>query len=182
MSKTAKHVSSAPQKCAKIPCNILLLVFTLVLSCLVDWMIALSHSNKEKTTHIGHFTLSGTSVACGRSICSHNSLAPPPHAGHQPGHILLWDGIPFLNQELLKFNQRGCVGHSSTYSTPKLIPQMFNWVEFWSHGRPFHPFHSQILEVLCDDPGSVGAGDVILEDGVRSQILAPESHSDTSLH
>ena len=55
MSNTANRVGSGPKKCAKIPCNILLLVFTLVLSCLVDWMIALSHSNKEKTTHIGHF-------------------------------------------------------------------------------------------------------------------------------
>src|SRR4029434_147668 len=54
MSNTANRVSSGAKKCAKIP-NILLLVFTLVLSCLVDWMIALSHSNKEKTTHIGHF-------------------------------------------------------------------------------------------------------------------------------
>src|SRR4029434_2788413 len=127
MSNTANCVGSGPKKCAKIPCNILLLVFTLVLSCLVDWIIAISHSNKEKTTHIGHlytpFTLSGTSVACGRSIRSHNSLAPPPHAGHQPGHTLLWDGIPFLNQESLQVSQCGCVGHSNTYSTPKLIPQ-----------------------------------------------------------
>ena len=33
------------------------------------------------------------------------------------------------------------------------------------------PLHSQILEVLCDDPGFVGAGFVILEDKVKSQIL-----------
>ena len=121
--------------------------------------------------HFIHFTLSGTSVACGRSIRSHNSLAPPPHAGHQPGHTLLWDGIPFLNQDLSQVSQHGCVGHSGTYSTPKLIPQVFNWVEVWTHGRLFHPLHSQILEVLCDDPASVGASVVILEDGVRSQIL-----------
>src|SRR4029434_9211688 len=141
MSNTANRVSSAPKNVAKIPCNILLLVFTLVLSCLVDWIIAISHSNKEKTTHIGHlythFTLSGTSVACGRSIRSHNSLAPPPHAGHQPGHTLLWDGIPFLNQDLSQVSQHGCVDHSGTYSTPKLIQQVFNWVEVWTHGRPF---------------------------------------------
>ena len=24
----------------------------------------------------------------------------PPHAGHQPAHTLLWDGIPFFNQHL----------------------------------------------------------------------------------
>src|SRR4029434_11300355 len=128
---------------------ILMLVFTLVLSCLVDWMIELLISNKEQTRHIGNFTLysfNTASGAGGRSIRSHNSLAPPPHAGHQPGHTLLWDGIPFLNQESLQISHRGCVGHSDTYS--KLIPQVFNWVEVWTHGRPFHPLHSQILEEI----------------------------------
>src|SRR4029434_7449660 len=57
MSNTANRVGSGQIYLAKIPCNILLLVFTLVLSCLADWMIALSHSNKEKTTHIYIFTL-----------------------------------------------------------------------------------------------------------------------------
>ena len=94
-----------------------MLVFTLVLRCLVDWMIELSISNKEQTRHIGNFTLysfntlSGASVAGGRSIRCHNSLAPPPHAGHQPGHTLFWDGIPFLYQESLQISHRGCVGH-----------------------------------------------------------------------
>ncbi|KAM9328384.1 mucin-19 [Pholidichthys leucotaenia] len=64
---------------------------------------------------------------CGRSISSYNSLAPPPHAGH----ILLWDGIPSLNQEMLKVNQRGCTGHSSTYSAPNLIPQVFRYTCDW---------------------------------------------------
>src|SRR4029434_9947390 len=95
---------------------ILLLVFTLVLSCLVDWIIELSISNKEQTRHTGNFThysfnkRSGASGAGERSIRSHNSLAPPPHAGHQPGHTLLWDGIPFLNQESLQISHRGCGG------------------------------------------------------------------------
>ena len=140
MSNTANRVGSGPNKCAKIPCNILLLVFTLVLSCLVDWMIVLY--TYWPFLHFINFTLSGTSVACGRSLRSHSSLAPPPQAGHQPGHqpghTLLWDGIPFLNQESLQVSQRGCVGHSNTYSTPKLNPQVFNWVEVWTHGRLFH--------------------------------------------
>src|SRR4029434_2327750 len=82
MSNTANHVGSGPKHLAKIPCNILLLVFILVLSCLVDWMIALSHSNKDKNNtywpflHFIHFTLSGTSVACGRSIRSHLQAVP----------------------------------------------------------------------------------------------------------
>src|SRR4029434_1822576 len=146
----------------------------LVLSCLVDWMIELSIGNKEQTRHIGNFTLysfntlSGASVAGGRSIRCHNSLAPPPHAGHQPGHTLLWDGIPFCNQDLSQVSQHGCVGHSGT---PKLIPQVFNWVEVWTHGMPFHPLHSQILEVVSDKPRSVGVSVVILEDRVRSQTV-----------
>ncbi|KAJ8271283.1 hypothetical protein COCON_G00101420 [Conger conger] len=65
---------------------------------------------------------------------------------------LLWDGIPLLNQDLSQVSQRGCVGHSSTNSTPQLIPQVFSWVEVpvqvlptpvqtgltvkGSHGRP----------------------------------------------
>jgi len=137
-------------------------------------MIVLSISNQEQTRHIGNFTVysfntpSGASIVGGRSIRSHKSLARPPHAGHQPGHTLLWDGIPFLNQESL---QRGCVGHSNTYNTPKLIQQVFNWVEVWTLGRPFHSLSSHILEVVCDNPGSVGASVVILEDGVRAQIV-----------
>ena len=45
---------------------ILLLVFTLVLSCLVDWMIELSISNKEQTRHIGNFTLHSFNTPSGR--------------------------------------------------------------------------------------------------------------------
>src|SRR4029434_1159284 len=91
-----------------------MLVFALVLSCLVDWMIELSISNKEQTRHIGNFKLysfntpSGASEAGGRSIRNHNSLAPPHHAGHQPCHTLLWDGIPFLNQESLFVTRTAC--------------------------------------------------------------------------
>src|SRR4029434_10457550 len=67
-------------------------------------------------------------------IYGHNSLAPPPHAGHEPGHL-----------ESLQVSQRGCVGHFNTYSMPKLIPQLFNWVEVWTHGRPFHSLPDGVL-------------------------------------
>src|SRR4029434_1557816 len=93
--------SNLPKVFANAKQCILLLILILVLSYLVDWMIELSISNKEQTRYFGNFTLysfkspSGASGAGGRSIRSHNSLAPPPHAGHQPGHTLLWDGIPF---------------------------------------------------------------------------------------
>ena len=107
----------------------------------------------------------GASVACGRTIHSHNSLAP--HAGH----TLLWDGIPFFNQHLSQVSQRGCVGHSGTNSTPMLIPQVFNGVEVRSASRPYHLLHSNILEVDPDKPRPVGASVVILEDRVRSQTV-----------
>ena len=110
---------------------------------------------------------------CGRTIHSHNSLAPPPHAGHQPGHTLMWDGIPFFNQHLSQVSQRGCVGHSGTNSTPKLIPQVFNGVEVRTGvlSRPFHPIHSHILEVVSDKPRPVGASVVILEERVWFQTV-----------
>ena len=64
---------------------------------------------------------------------------------------LLWDGILFLNQELLKANQHGCAGHSSTYSMPKLIPQVFNWVEVWTRcpWERYRP-HTITLPLLKD--------------------------------
>src|SRR4029434_8235296 len=46
--------------------SVLMLVFTLVLSCLVDWMIELSISNKEQTRHIGNFTLYSFNTLSGR--------------------------------------------------------------------------------------------------------------------
>ena len=105
MSNTANRVGSGPISLAKIPCNILLLVFTLVLSCLVDWIIALSHNNKEK--HIlAIFTLNsfytvrdlssvwkihtqpqqlGTSSSCWSPAWSHTAVAWHPIP--QPGFV-----------------------------------------------------------------------------------------------
>ena len=34
---------------------------------------------------------------------------------------------------------------TNTYSTPKLIPKVFNWVEVWTHGRPFHSLPDGVL-------------------------------------
>lgn len=122
-------------------------------------MIALSHSNKEKNNkywpflHFIHFTLSGTSVACGRSIRSHNSLAPPPHAGHQPGHTLLWDGIPFLNQDFSQVSQHGCVGHSATrVNTTRRILQgilaHFLWAATHTVSCVAHSTNARSLQVV----------------------------------
>lgn len=36
-------------------------------------------------------------VACGSTMCSYDSLAPPRHACHELGHALLRDDIPFFN-------------------------------------------------------------------------------------
>ena len=45
-----------------------MLVFTLVLSCLVDWMIELSISNKEQTRNVGNFTLYSFNTPSGREL------------------------------------------------------------------------------------------------------------------
>ena len=70
-----------------------MLVFTLVLSCLVDWMIELSISNKEQTRNIGNFTLysfntpSGASGVGGRSTYSTLLLIPQMHIPYKCGKI-----------------------------------------------------------------------------------------------
>lgn len=45
-----------------------------------------------------HLQFNYLSAACGRTKHSRNSLAPPPRAGHRPGHTVLWDGIEFFQQ------------------------------------------------------------------------------------
>ena len=67
-------------------------------------------TRKKQNTLAIHFIR--TSVACEGFICSHNSLASS-HAGHLPGHILLWDGPSFFNKDVWQVSQRGSVGHSS---------------------------------------------------------------------
>ena len=71
-------------------------------------------------------------------------------------------------------------------SLPKLIPQVFNAAEVKTGGRPFHPLHSQILEVVSEKTRSVGASIIIFGDSVRSQKgdmgwpLVAESHLNIS--
>ena len=55
-----------------------------------------------------------------------------PHAGHQPGHASLWDGIPFLKQHL---SEASLSCYFSAYQMPQLILQVFNWVQVWAVGR-----------------------------------------------
>lgn len=59
------------------------------------------------------------SAAGGRTICSHNSLAPPPHVGHQPGHMWRWDGIPFLNVVVLVILAH--TAHTADPTSPHLV-------------------------------------------------------------
>ena len=54
-------------------------------------------------------------------------------------------------------SQHASVGHSSM--STKLIPQVFNLVQVWNHGKPFHSLLSNSLGTLVD-PGSVGASQV----------------------
>ena len=110
------------------------------------------------------------SVASGRPERSQDSLAPPPHAGHQPCHALQWDGVPLFDKDLSQFSQCRLIRHSCAYSTTKLVPQMLNRVQVRAVHRPLHPRHSLLLQVFRDDPRSVWAGIIILEDGVWSEI------------
>ena len=93
----------------------------------------------------------GASVVCCRTVHNHNSLAPCPHAGQQPGHTL-------FNQHLSQVSQCGCVGHSGMNSTPKLIPQVFNGVEVRTASRPFHPLHSSSACSLWETPYGIATG------------------------
>lgn len=75
---------------------------------------------------------------------------PPPHASLQFGHIL------FFNQYLSQISQWSL--------WPKLIPQTCHLQVFGIRGKvrteggPFHPLHSQNLEVVSDKVFSVGVG------------------------
>lgn len=80
-------------------------------------------------------------------------------SGHLTGQMLLWDGIPFLNQDFMSNNV--CVCHSVTNSNPKLIPRVqWGWaLDFWQ-AIP----SSLFLNKSCSTRASV----VILEDSVQS--------------
>ena len=86
--------------------------------CLVDWMIEIWGNKTYCQFNNLFISQTGASVVCGRTIHSHNSLAPPPHVGHQPGHTLLWDGIPFFNQYLV-IHCCEMTSHSSTSNCHK---------------------------------------------------------------
>ena len=62
----------------------------------------------------------------------------------QPGHTLLWDGVPFFNQHLLQVSQHGCVSYSG-WSHKRSMALMSGLV-----AGPLHPLDSQILGVVSD--------------------------------
>ena len=78
----------------------------LLLSGLGDCSFSYSKKGKKNTSFFKHFlfvllSLTGKSVSCRRAIHNHNSLAPP-HADHQPSHILLWARALTSGKMLLK--------------------------------------------------------------------------------
>lgn len=83
---------------------------------------------------------------------SHSNLAPAPHAGHQLGHILLWDVIPFFNQQLSQVSQCGCAGHSGKTGPSKLTPQMFKGVEGRTADRPLCPLTPKYWRLSLINP------------------------------
>ncbi|MEQ2299888.1 hypothetical protein AMECASPLE_019589 [Ameca splendens] len=130
-----------------------------VLKCLLS-LIILDHFCHLQTAYSAtDFSLKETRRAWASVVHSQNSLAPPLHDAHQLDHTLLRDGAP-----MSQISQCGCVCHSGTNSTSKLIPQVFHRVEVRTACSPFHPVKTQILEVGSDKPRSVGAMVDILED------------------
>lgn len=123
----------------------------------------------EETRHVGNLTLYSfnleVSVACGRTIHSHNSLEPPlfDHI-HRLGHILLKDGTQFSTNICYK-SASLVVNHRGPNNTLKLNPQVLNGVKV---SGPFHPLHFKILEVIANKPRSVGVKVVMLEGRVQS--------------
>lgn len=99
----------------------------------------------------------------------HLRTIPPPHAGHQLGYALLWDGIPFFKQHLLQVSQCVSVGDSGTNSTPKPTPEVFNGVDVRTAAH-YHA-HSWILKIVSDKPHPVRPSIIFLENRVRSQKM-----------
>jgi len=101
-----------PCKICQISANakhlILLLLLTLV------WWIGWLRSIRNKTK--GQI-LQFINLACGRTTHSYNSLAPPPHAGRQPGHTLPATPQPWL---IINFSSDGeAAWHHHTASTKR---------------------------------------------------------------
>lgn len=100
------------------------------------------------------------SVACGRSIHSHFSLAPPHHAGHQFCHTLPVRWHPILQPQL---RQCGCVGTTLAQRACPNWSHKFCGFKIRTAGRSFHLLNSQILEVVSNKPHSVEASARIFE-------------------
>lgn len=60
----------------------------------------------------------------GRSTQSHSSQVATNQVDQQRGHMWLWDGIPFLLQDLSEVSQHGVISHTSSYNTSDLIPHL----------------------------------------------------------
>ena len=149
MSSTADYMGSAQAKCAKI------LLFSCWYSLLfwVVWWIGWLNSrsvtrNKQDILAILHF------------IHLIHPQEPQERVEDPYAATTAWHHLLMLVTNLVT-HCCGMAFHSSTkshcrsaivvvlvtntYSTPKLIPKVFNWVEVWTHGRPFHSLPDGVL-------------------------------------
>ena len=128
----SQYVGCAHEKFAKSSLPNSLFCYWLLFG--VIWWIGWLKS--EETRHIGNLTIylfnkQEFQLHVEEPNTATTELGTSFHADLQPGHTLLWDGIPFFNQRLSQVSKRGCVGHSGTnsFSKPKLIPQVLNGVD-----------------------------------------------------
>lgn len=106
----------------------------------------MKYVSKEETRHIGNFTMylcntlfSHFSIACGRAMHCHYSLAPP-HAGHQSDHTHTHTAVGWHST-----SQAGFIAKSAN------MVALVTWVEVRTVGSPFHSLSRlpQILEAGC---------------------------------
>ena len=69
-----------------------------------------------------HFFTNNASIAGTPSTSVDDCLTPPPHAVNESSNTVVRDGIPFLDQQLLKILQCRVVIDALGHSTPKFGP------------------------------------------------------------
>lgn len=113
----------------------------------------------------------------GPTIRRHSSLEQPGRTWHPQRH------------DLSLVSQHGCSDHYSTYSMPKLIPQVFIWVAVWAVGSSVHslthflhtltlPFRSGIITEHDFPPHVQVLLSIVLTNGQQNYISCVQSIPD----
>lgn len=114
-------------------------------------IIAVLNNNNNWDILITNSTVSPLILGITTTIL-HYSLTPPSTACHQCADLVHQNIIPFFHQCSTELGQ-GC--HSLLAildGSAQYIPCMFNNVEIWGVGWPFHPWYSSIGKGLLSHP------------------------------